>query len=61
VIGFDDSVIAGHTDPPLTTVYQPVEQMGQEMARLLLDRIAGEHPQDCAMVLSTRLLLRSSA
>jgi len=61
VIGFDDSVIARHTDPPLTTVYQPVEQMGQEMARLLLDRIAGEHPQDCAMVLSTRLIVRNSA
>jgi DNA-binding LacI/PurR family transcriptional regulator len=61
VIGFDDSVIARHTDPPLTTVYQPVEQMGQEMARLLLAKIAGEHPDDCGVVLDTRLVIRGSA
>ena len=61
MIGFDDSVIARHTDPPLTTVHQPVERMGQEMVRLLLAKIAGEDPGDGGVVLDTRLVIRGSA
>ena len=62
VIGFDDSVIARHTDPPLTTVHQPIEKMGQEMVRLLLAKIDGtDDPGDCEIVLSTSLVVRASA
>jgi DNA-binding LacI/PurR family transcriptional regulator len=61
VVGFDDSVIARHTDPPLTTVHQPLEQMAREMVRLLLTKIDGDHPGDCAVVLGTRLVVRDSA
>ncbi|MFI7273432.1 LacI family DNA-binding transcriptional regulator [Streptomyces sp. NPDC049879] len=41
VVGFDDSSSALASDPPLTTVRQPVEEMAAEMARLLLRQIAG--------------------
>ncbi|GLY00020.1 MULTISPECIES: LacI family DNA-binding transcriptional regulator [Actinoplanes] len=61
VIGFDDSAIARHTDPPLTSVYQPVEQMGQEMVRLLLNKLDGDEPTERETVLPTRLILRGSA
>jgi DNA-binding LacI/PurR family transcriptional regulator len=61
VIGFDDSVIARHTDPPLSSVYQPIEEMGQEMVRLLLAKIDGEGGDAGGLVLSTRLVLRGSA
>ncbi|GAB1691243.1 LacI family DNA-binding transcriptional regulator [Krasilnikovia sp. M28-CT-15] len=61
VVGFDDSVIARHTDPPLTSVHQPIEQMGQEMVRLLLAKLDGEELDDCEIVLRTRLELRGSA
>ncbi|MEU7908807.1 LacI family DNA-binding transcriptional regulator [Actinoplanes sp. NPDC049118] len=61
VIGFDDSVIARHTDPPLSSVYQPIEEMGQEMVRLLLAKIDGEEAEEGGLVLSTRLVLRGSA
>jgi DNA-binding LacI/PurR family transcriptional regulator len=61
VIGFDDSVIARHTEPPLTSVHQPIEEMGQEMVRLLLAKIAGEDPGRCDLVLDTRLVVRGSA
>ncbi|OEU97654.1 MULTISPECIES: LacI family DNA-binding transcriptional regulator [Streptomyces] len=37
LVGFDDSVVARHTDPPLTTVRQPIGAMGGEMARVLLE------------------------
>ncbi|MET9429270.1 LacI family DNA-binding transcriptional regulator [Streptomyces sp. NPDC003036] len=39
VVGFDDSPIAQHTDPRLTTVRQPVEEMGRAMARVLMESI----------------------
>jgi DNA-binding LacI/PurR family transcriptional regulator len=61
VIGFDDSVIARHTDPRLTTVYQPVEAMGREMVRLLLAKLAGESPESDHVVLDTHLVVRDSA
>nr|WP_157408892.1 LacI family DNA-binding transcriptional regulator [Actinoplanes sp. N902-109] len=61
VVGFDDSVIARHTDPPLTSVNQPIEEMGQEMVRLLLSKIDGVEPQDPEVVLSTGLVVRRSA
>jgi DNA-binding LacI/PurR family transcriptional regulator len=59
VVGFEDSAVANRTEPPLTTVHQSVEQMGREMARLLLARIAGEEAQ--STVLDTYLIVRESA
>jgi DNA-binding LacI/PurR family transcriptional regulator len=41
LVGFDDLAGARHADPPLTTVHQPIERMGQEMVRLLVARIDG--------------------
>ena len=61
VIGFDDSVIARHTDPPLTSVHQPIEEMGRQMVRLLLAKIDGADPGPGGPVLGTRLVVRGSA
>ena len=60
VVGFDDSPLCRHTDPELTSVHQPVEEMGRVMADLLVARIAGEDvpPQT---VLPTTLVVRGSA
>jgi DNA-binding LacI/PurR family transcriptional regulator len=41
LVGFDDSAVARHMDPPLTTVRQPIEEMGRAMVRMLLDLMAG--------------------
>jgi DNA-binding LacI/PurR family transcriptional regulator len=59
LVGFDDSAVARHTDPPLTTVHQPVEEMGRVMADLLLARISGESVP-ARTVLPTRLVVRAS-
>ncbi|WP_433614360.1 LacI family DNA-binding transcriptional regulator [Dactylosporangium sp. CA-139114] len=59
VVGFEDSAVARQTLPPLTTVHQPVEGMGREMARLLLARIAGGPAH--STVLDTHLVVRESA
>jgi DNA-binding LacI/PurR family transcriptional regulator len=61
VIGFDDLPLTRFTDPPLTTVHQPVRRKGEEAARLLLEALApgagrrGEH-----RILETRLVVRRS-
>jgi DNA-binding LacI/PurR family transcriptional regulator len=59
VVGFDDLPIARTTEPPLTTVHQPVRALGQEMARMLLALMAGEHPTP--LLLPTHLVVRASA
>lgn len=60
VIGFDDSPIAAATQPPLTSVRQPVEDMGREMAKLVLSlsAVRGQPPQQ--MILSPELTVRES-
>jgi len=59
IVGFDDLMIARHTDPQLTTVHQPITQLGYEMARMLLGVIDGEDPSP--LILPTRLVIRASA
>ncbi|MFC0541664.1 LacI family DNA-binding transcriptional regulator [Kutzneria chonburiensis] len=61
VIGFDDLPIGRHTDPPLTTVRQPVEEMGARMTRELLSLIGGGPSAPRRVVLDTELVLRASA
>jgi LacI family transcriptional regulator len=39
VIGFTDGVLSKHAFPPLTTVSQHGFEMGQEAAKLLIDRL----------------------
>ncbi|HEX6569614.1 MAG TPA: LacI family DNA-binding transcriptional regulator, partial [Acidimicrobiales bacterium] len=59
VVGFDDSELARSADPPLTTVRQPIEQLGHEMARLLLARL-DEGAGPSGLVLRTELVVRRS-
>ena len=61
VVGFDDSAVAAQTEPPLTTVHQPVEAMGRQMARLLVARINGERLEQPVVILDTHLVERGSA
>ncbi|MFE9929547.1 LacI family DNA-binding transcriptional regulator [Streptomyces sp. NPDC005533] len=63
LVGFDDSVVARHMDPPLTSVRQPIEEMGRTMAQVLLARIAGETAEtaEASVVLPNRLVVRESS
>ncbi|RYJ29315.1 transcriptional regulator [Streptomyces sp. L-9-10] len=61
VIGFDDSSAAVACRPPLTTVRQPVEEMTAEMARLLLDRLAGPDRAVTSVIFEPSLVVRGSA
>ncbi|MBB0243626.1 LacI family DNA-binding transcriptional regulator [Streptomyces alkaliphilus] len=61
LVGFDDSAIARHMDPPLTSVRQPIEGMGRAMARALLAEIDEGMPIHRHQVLPTELVRRGSS
>ena len=58
VVGFDDAPLASYTTPPLTTVRQPVSELGAVAVSLLLN--GPESSQDCP-VLPTELIVRASS
>jgi len=61
VVGFDDALFASYADPPLTTIRQPVERLGQEMVRLLLHRLSDPQCEPQTVILPTELVVRTSA
>jgi DNA-binding LacI/PurR family transcriptional regulator len=61
VVGFDDIRDAADHHPSLTTVRQPVAQLGAEMTRLLFDRIDGTSAEPVGVKLPVELVLRESA
>lgn len=61
IVGFDDSHVARHTDPQLTSVRQPIEDLGANMARLLLQRLREGSVIPGPVVLPTELVIRESA
>ena len=60
VVGFDDIETAAYTEPPLTTVRQPIVELGRRMTRQLLRLAAGETIEQ-AIMLPTELIRRASA
>ncbi|WP_282703817.1 LacI family DNA-binding transcriptional regulator [Streptomyces sp. CC219B] len=59
VVGFDDLTVARIADPPLTTVHQPIQALGREMARMLVALVNGQDPTP--LILPARMVVRSSA
>ncbi|MFG1806216.1 LacI family DNA-binding transcriptional regulator [Streptomyces sp. NPDC049040] len=60
VVGFDDLPLATWISPPLTTVRQPLTEMAEAAARLVLDLSRGREPSTLRVDLATRLVERSS-
>jgi DNA-binding LacI/PurR family transcriptional regulator len=60
VIGFDDVEIARYTEPPLTTVRQPITEIGRQLAHQVLRLASGEDVEP-ALILPTELIRRESA
>ncbi|MCP9959227.1 LacI family DNA-binding transcriptional regulator [Streptomyces sudanensis] len=60
VVGFDDSPLIAFTDPPLTTIRQPVQAMGQAAVRALLEEIGGTPAPHGEFVFMPELVVRGS-
>jgi LacI family transcriptional regulator len=60
LVGFDDILHAAHTEPPLTTIRQPMRQMGEMAARRLIAHFDGTPLTSEPNILSTTLVVRSS-
>jgi LacI family repressor for deo operon, udp, cdd, tsx, nupC, and nupG len=60
VVGFDDIRYAAHLDPPLTTVSQPMDRIGHEAVRLLLEVLSGEAEAVRNVTLPHELVVRAS-
>ena len=60
ITGFDDIPLARHLNPPLTTVRQPVQQLGSVAFDALYSMIDGRKPEQRQLTLPVELVLRSS-
>ena len=60
LVGFDEMPWAVSLRPPLTTVAQPINEVGQTAARLLLERIQNFQLPRREVLLKTELIVRSS-
>ncbi|WP_345700067.1 LacI family DNA-binding transcriptional regulator [Kitasatospora terrestris] len=60
VVGYDDSSFMMCTDPPLTTVRQPIEAMGRAVVDLLVGEIAGVRVTHDELLFEPELVVRGS-
>ncbi|MFD2078713.1 alanine racemase [Actinopolymorpha cephalotaxi] len=60
VVGYDDSPLIAFTDPPLTTVRQPVHAMGLAAVRALIDEIHGHGAPHSEYLFRPELVVRGS-
>jgi len=61
VVGYDDLPVAAYVEPALTTVHQPMGEVGARAAGIVLDRIAGgAEPEPATQLLPAVLVARES-
>ena len=59
VVGFDDTDMSAHLDPPLTTIRVPSRRMGEEIAKYIIGNL--EHgATECPPPLEAELIIRAS-
>lgn len=60
IVGFGDVPFSSMTDPPLTTIREPFQQMGMEAAGILLNMVSGKKHASRHRILSVELVIRDS-
>jgi DNA-binding LacI/PurR family transcriptional regulator len=61
VAGFDDIPAAEYAYPPLTTVHQPIYEIGQRLVKMLIGIIRGTPPPETQVLLPTQVIVRASS
>jgi LacI family transcriptional regulator len=60
VVGFDDLPVAQWVGPPLTTIRQPIVEMAEAAASMVVAMSRGEKPAQSRVELATELIVRES-
>ena len=60
VVGYDDSLFMRYTDPPLTTVRQPIEAMGRAAVDRLVSQLEGRRDGPGELLFAPELVVRGS-
>jgi len=61
ITGFDDIPMAEHATPPLTTVRQPVYEIGRRICQMLIYILEGKPLLECQVILQPSLVIRESS
>jgi ABC-type sugar transport system substrate-binding protein len=61
ITGFDDIPLAAHSHPPLTTVKQPIYEIGKRICHMLIQILKGENLTERQVILEPRLVTRKSS
>lgn len=61
VSGFDDLPASEYASPPLTTVRQPIYEIGQRLVEMLINIIVGKPQAETQLVLPCTLVVRASS
>ena len=61
ITGFDDSPMARYLHPPLTSLRQPIREIGQKVVEMVLRLIKGEELEECHVLLPPKLIVRESS
>lgn len=61
VVGFDNTILAAFVEPPLTSVAQPIQEMGRQVVDFLVQRIENDKKMKQRVVLLPELVIRKSS
>ena len=61
VAGFDDIPLSAYTTPPLTTIHQPIYDIGRRTCAMLIEIINGRPPANPHVLLMPELIIRESS
>jgi LacI family transcriptional regulator len=59
-VGFDDLPLASLSNPPLTTVHQPISEFGEKAVEILIDLIENGVKSSQRIIMDTLLVIRES-
>ena len=61
ITGFDDILLAEYANPPLTTVHQPAQQLGEMVAQMLFKVINREPIEEKQIIVEPSVVIRQSS
>ncbi|MEA3440651.1 MAG: LacI family DNA-binding transcriptional regulator [Chloroflexota bacterium] len=61
IVGFDDIPMASQVQPPLTSIRQPIYEVGTRLCQMLIEQIQGKHSTEQHIILEPTLVVRESS